>query len=119
MAAADHDPAALDALATLGGAAFVRQVLQAMRTVLEALPRELADGYAAHDAPRVQRAAHSVLSVSAYVGETALRDAAVAIERAVRSDAWASLPALLSAFDAARVQALPRLTAALARFADE
>jgi len=113
MTELDHDPAALDNLAALGGASLVLRVLQTLAELLERLPKELREASAAPSPELLQRRAHSILSASGYAGETNLRAAAHAIEHAVRSGDLAASSALLDQFDRAAEAAMPRIIAAI------
>jgi HPt (histidine-containing phosphotransfer) domain-containing protein len=114
MTPTDHDPQALEGLAALGGAAMVLRVLHSLGETLDAQPSALRDALAARDRDRFIRTAHGFLSVSGYAGESALREAALVLERLGRAEAWDEVPPALATFEAAIARTRPRVAAAIA-----
>lgn len=112
-----HDPRALGELAALGGAALVRQVLEALSEQLATRPAQAAAAAGQRDAEAVITAVHGSLSVAAYAGETAVREAGMAVERAARAGDWAAMDGLVARYASAATAALPRVTSALAQTA--
>lgn len=112
-----HDPRALDDLAALGGPALVQQVLEALAEQLATRPALAAEAAARRDAEAVITAVHGSLSVAAYAGETGVRAAGMAVERAARARDWTAMDDLVAAYAEAAAGAAPRVRASLARAA--
>jgi len=75
------DPAAAQRLQRMGGAKLLRQMLELYLSLGPERLAALADGAAANDATRVERAAHNLKSSSGNVGALRLMEAATLLER--------------------------------------
>jgi HPt (histidine-containing phosphotransfer) domain-containing protein len=74
------DPVAVERLRRIGGSTLARQMIELFLELGPGRVTELADGVAAADAGRVERAAHTLKSTAANLGAVRVQELAAALE---------------------------------------
>lgn len=110
------DPAALEHLKGLGGASFVREMVQMFYGYSDeklAAARTALDG---GDLTGVEKAIHPLKTSAGHVGAMAMKQISQQIEQSSRDGDQAPIPGLLSALEQAYAEVKPLLEAKLEDF---